>query len=134
MINERRVKELCHMAVYDTGKDKTDQQMGQYYLWDYVSKELIKSFFSGTIAYLLLVLLWAMSSLERVSMLINNLNVLGLAVSLVVLYIGFMAVYLFVTAVVYSVRFANGRKRLKKYEEHMAQARRLYHREDQQKS
>lgn len=134
MINEKRVKELCHMAVYDAHKDKTDQQTGQYYMWDYVSKELIKSFFSGTISYLLLVLLWVLSSLEQVNALINNLNVFSLAVSLLVLYIGFMAVYLFVTVVVYSVRFTNGRKRLKQYEGHMTRARKLYHREDQQRS
>lgn len=62
------------------------------------------------------------------------MNVFSLAVSLLVLYIGFMAVYLFVTVVVYSVRFTNGRKRLKQYEGHMTRARKLYHREDQQRS
>ena len=47
MINEERVKELYHMAVYDDHKSKADCQMGQYYMWDYVSKELVRAFLPG---------------------------------------------------------------------------------------
>ena len=51
MINEERVKELYHMAVYDSHMDKVDSQIGQYYIWDYIGKELVRSFFTGTAAY-----------------------------------------------------------------------------------
>jgi len=45
MINEDRVKELYQMAVFDEYKEKKYRQMGEYYMWDYVGKELVKSFF-----------------------------------------------------------------------------------------
>lgn len=134
MINENRVKELYHMAVYDTRRDKADQQTGQYFMWDYISKEMIKSFFTGTIAYLLLALMWGMSNLERVMFLINNLDVGNLSVSLIVLYVGFMAIYLFVTVIVYGVRYTAGNRRLKNYEAHMNKVRKLYQQEERLKS
>lgn len=89
MINEERVKELYHMAAYDGHKDKTDQQMGQYYLWDYVSKELVKSFFTGSIAFVLLTVLWGMSDLDGFITMINNLAIADLAVRIVILYTDF---------------------------------------------
>ncbi|MCM1283712.1 MAG: hypothetical protein NC180_09825 [Muribaculaceae bacterium] len=134
MIDEERVKELYHMAVYDVHKDRTDRQMGQYYMWDYVSKELLKSFITGTMAYALLVLLWVMSDIEGVTLLVNNLELLDLGVRLLMLYAGFMALYLLATLLVYYMRYRHGRRRLKNYEGHMTRARKLYKREDRLKS
>ena len=44
MINEERVRELYQMAVYDETEDKKCHPMGEYYIWDYVGKEIVKSF------------------------------------------------------------------------------------------
>lgn len=134
MISEDRVKELYHMAVYDAHKDRTDRQVGQYYMWDYISKELIKSFFTGTIAYVLMVALWCMSDLEGITSIINRLDFVDLGVRLLLLYIAFMALYLFATVVIYCLRYRSGRRRLKGYEGHMTRARRMYRREDRLKS
>ncbi|MCM1105982.1 MAG: hypothetical protein NC355_03465 [Blautia sp.] len=134
MIDEERVKELYHMAVYDVHKDRIDRQMGQYYMWDYVSKELLKSFITGTVAYALLVILWVMSDIEGVTLLVNNLELLDLGVRLLMLYAGFMALYLLATLLVYYMRYRRGRRRLKNYEGHMTRARKLYKREDRLKS
>lgn len=134
MINEERVKELYHMAVYDAHMDKADSQIGQYYMWDYIGKELVKSFFSGSIAYVLLVVLWGMSDLEGITAMINNLDIADLAVRVVVLYIGFLAVYLLATVLVYGLRYAYGRKRLRRYAARLKKVRRMYQREDKLKA
>ena len=100
MINEDRVKELYRMAVYDAYEDEKCQQTGKYYISDYVGKEMIKSFFTGTIAFILLVILWGIGDVSALIAFINNADVTDLLIHVIMLYIGFMAAYLFVTAVV----------------------------------
>ena len=53
MISEERVKELYHLAAFDEYENKKYHQAGEYTMWDYVGKEIVKSFFSGTIAFIL---------------------------------------------------------------------------------
>ncbi len=130
MINEERVKELYHMAVYDSHMDKVDSQIGQYYIWDYIGKELVRSFFTGTAAYVLIAVLWGMNDLEAVTARINNLDVVDLGVRAGILYAGFLAVYLLATAAVYLIRYAYGRKKLRRYAVHLKRVRKMYQRED----
>ena len=60
MISEERVKELYHLAAFDEYENKKYYQAGEYTMWDYVGKEIVKSFFSGTIAFILLIVFWGL--------------------------------------------------------------------------
>ena len=131
MINEERVKELCHMAVFDEHSAKECRQMGEYYMWDYVWKELVKSFLSGTIAYLLLMILWGIHNLEGRMEMMGGSNLKELIGWVIIVYIAFLTVYLIVTAVVYCVRYVYGRKRLREYADHLKKVCRMYRREEQ---
>ena len=42
MVNEDRVKEFFQMAVFDQREEARYRQMGEYYMWDYVGKELVE--------------------------------------------------------------------------------------------
>lgn len=134
MINEDRVKELYHMAVYDAHKDRADEQMDQYFMWDYIGKELVKSFVSGTIAYLLIVVLWGMGELEQLSERLVQMDFADLLIRLGFLYVGFLAVYMFVTLLVYGVRYAAGKKRRHRYAGHMKKVQKMYRREERLKA
>lgn len=134
MINEDRVKELYQMAVFDEYKEKKYRQMGEYYMWDYVGKELVKSFFSGTIAFALLLALWGMGNMSDLISFINQADLKDLIVHIAVFYVVFMVLYLLVTALVYCVRYVYGRKELRGYVNHLKKARKLYQREDKLKA
>ena len=56
MISEERVKELYHLAAFDEYENKKYYQAGEYTMWDYVGKEIVKSRFRccQTTAFLLL--------------------------------------------------------------------------------
>ena len=75
-----------------------------------------------------------MGDLERITELVNNLDFVNLSVELLLLYIAFLALYLFVTALVFSVRYVKGRKRLRKYGEHMTKVRKMYRRDERLKA
>lgn len=128
MINEERVREMVHMAVYDTYEEKKNRPMNEYYMWDYVGKELVKSFFTGTISFALLGGLWVLKDLTGLVTYINNTDLTVLVIRIVALYAAFLAVYLLVTAIVYCIRYVRGRKRLRRYAEHLKKVRKQYSR------
>ena len=133
MINEERVKELYKMAVYDAHKERVDEQLCQFFMWDYIGKEMIKSFVTGTVIYALLVVLWGVGQMEMLEERLLKFQFADLIEKVVVLYLVFMALYLFVTLLVYSVRYASGKKRQRKYMKHMKNVQKMYKRDEQLK-
>lgn len=133
MIDEERVREMFHMAVYDRSEDRQARQMSEYYRIDYVGKELIKSFFSGTIVFLLLVLLVLLGVAEDVIDRLSSMDLAETGTMLVVLYAAFEFLYLLVTARIYRARYRSGRAELKKYYKHLKKVNRMYDREEKLK-
>ena len=65
---------------------------------------------------------------------VNSADLTNLAVRFILLYVGFMAIYLLVTVFVYAVRYAKGRKEIRKYVGHLKKVRKMYHREEKLKA
>lgn len=53
MLNEERVILMTKMASYEEGEGKRNMSLGRYFRGDYISIQLLRAFFSSTIAYLL---------------------------------------------------------------------------------
>ncbi len=134
MIHEERVKELFHVAAYDENDEEIIQKAGRYYSSDYVAKELVKSVFSGTLAFILVaaivVLNVANSLLEQLNSMDYETVILFVGVS----YIAFLALYLLVTYLVYQVRYSDYKKVQKDYISHLKKISKIYAREDKLKS
>lgn len=133
MVNEERVKNLYKIAIYERQEKKHERQTGHYYKKDYISKEMIKSFFMGTIAYVLLIVLWIISNLEDFLTSMNNLEVVGDTVIMVLLYLIFMILYLFATHVIARARYKEGRVHLKEYLKALKMTKKMYEREEKLK-
>lgn len=133
MINEERVKQLYKIALYEQKEEKKHHQTGCFYQNDYIGKELIKSIFSGTLAYLCMVILWAMSTWEDVLDSLNNLQIMDSTVTLVIIYLVFLAVYLVATYIVYVFRYEHGRKKIKGYMDDLKTINQMYDREEKLK-
>ena len=67
MINEEKVRELFNIALCDSKSDdsRVQKQSASYYGWDYIWKEGLKSFFTGTFAFAGLVVMWVAGSRRR---------------------------------------------------------------------
>jgi hypothetical protein len=126
MIDEERVKELYHLAVYDEHREKECRQSGQYYIWDYVGKECIKSFFSGTLAFILLAIFAALANLTQITTFLNNVDLVSLAFKILILYLIFMAIYILATILIYCIRYVYRRKELRGYVNHLRRVRKMY--------
>lgn len=133
MVNEDKVKELFHISLYDSKDNNLSKQASSYYGWDYIWKEALKSFFSGTIAFAGIVALWIALSAGELLADINNLDFMSLGITTAILYAAFMVVYIFITIVIYAMRYSKGRKQVRKYLSHMKSLAKMYKREDKLK-
>lgn len=115
MINEDRVKGLCRLAIYDKNYGQKDRPMGRFFRKDYIMREMLKSFLSGSLLYILILVLWGMYRINAILNSLNTTDFLRMAVVIGLCYIAFMAIYLLITYLVHYVRYTEGRKRLKKY-------------------
>lgn len=130
MIKEERVKELFRAAVYERNEDKWSRQTGRYYKKDYVGKEMIKSFFAGTLVFILILVLWGLYSADSLLKALNTVDFVESAVTLVLSYVAFLAVYLLITFLVYQIRYIKGRKKLKAYYGYLKRLNKMYKREE----
>ena len=134
MVNEDRVKKLYKVAVYEQNEEKEHRQAGLYYRSDYIGKEVVKSFFTGTFAYLIIVALWMMSNWSLVMYQINTLEITHTLVGIFVLYMIFMAIYLFVTAVIYYLRYKHSERKLYGYLADLKAVQKMFEREEKLKN
>lgn len=133
MINEERVKKIYKIALYEENEEKEHRQAGFFYRSDYVIKELIKSLFSGTIAFVLIVVLWMMSNWSDIMRQINNLEILDTGISILVIYVIFMVIYLVATFVVYLARYKSSKQKLDAYVKDLKRVYQMYEREEKLK-
>jgi len=134
MINEERVKQLYKIAIYEQNEEKEHRQTGLYYRSDYISKEVVKSFFFGSIAYVIMALLWVMSNWDLVMHQINTLEIIDTVIVMLVGYVLFLIVYLFATALVYYFRYKHSKKKLDEYVGDMKKAYNMFEREEKLKA
>ena len=134
MVNEERVKQLYKIAIYEQNEEKMHRETGLYYRSDYIGKEMVKSFFTGSIAYVIMAALWVISNLDLVMHQINTLEIVETALHMAVIYVIFLVVYLFATAVVYYIRYKKSKKKLDSYVEDLKVAHNMFEREEKLKA
>lgn len=133
MINEERVKQLCKIAIYEQKEEKEHRQAGLYYRSDYIGKEVVKSFFTGSIAYIIIATLWIISNMELVLHQINTLEIIDTVVVMIVLYVLFLIVYLLATVFVYYFKYKFSKKKLDGYLNNLKVAHNMFEREEKLK-
>ena len=134
MVNEDRVKQLYKLAVYEQNEEKEHRETGLFYRSDYIGKEIVKSFFTGSFAYAILAILWVISNLDLVLYQINTLEIIDTAFVMLALYLLFLAIYLFATAMVYYYRYKHSKKKLDVYVTNLKIAHNMFEREEKLKN
>lgn len=130
MINEERVKELFQLALYDQKDDTLRNQVKSYFKSDYVGKEIIKSFFLGTLAFIFIGALYVLYNAQSLLEKINSLDLVQVGTGTAIIYVVFMVVYMFITTLVYTVKYNKVHHEFKKYGEHIKKINKMYERED----
>lgn len=130
MVNEERLRHLIKIAKFDANDGKPCKPMIQYARKDYVSMQMLQSFVTGTITYGLILVIWALYSMESLMKGINTRELSGLLITLIVLYLIFMLAYFAATYVVFQIKYTDGRRKVKKYYSSLKKVSQMYEREE----
>lgn len=131
MLNQERVKEMTKMAVFDERDGKRCKPMIEYLRKDYVAKEMIKSFVTGTIAFILMGAVWGIYNAESLLERLTKLDIRTPLTAAALLYILFMGIYFLVTYLIYNARYTAGRQDVKKFYAHLKKVNNIYQKEEQ---
>ena len=133
MLNEERIKEQYQLALLDRKEGKTLENHRVFYRGDYISKELLKSFFSGTIFFMAVTLLMLFSDLDRLMIEVNKIDYEVFAMQFVAVYLAFISVYLIITYVIYALRYEKQKHKVKIYRNHLKKLNKLYAKDEKDK-
>lgn len=134
MIHEDRVRQMIKLAVYDENKSMGEKKPAHYFRKDYLALEMIKSFFCGTMAYAIIVILGAVYLLGNGAGDISTVNFIRILILTVVLYAVFLGIYLVLTYSIYSARYEKGRKASREYYHTLKRVNEMYRQEDTAKT
>lgn len=134
MINEERLRPMVKMAMFDQNEGKACKPMIQYARTDYVSMQLMRSFVAGSVAFVLLCVIWGLYDTAALMQMLNGAHIKTLIIDIVIRYAIFMIVYLLSTYVVYQIRYTRRRKMVKTYYKNLQDINRIYEREERLKS
>lgn len=130
MLNEDKVKQMTKLAMMEQQNGNKCKPMREYFRSDYISREMLLSFISGTLAYIVMIALYLACTAEELLESLQITNLQGILVTAILAYIVFMAVYFGITYVVYNIRYTAGRKKVKEYYMEIKKINKIYSREE----
>lgn len=119
MIHNERVRRMVQLQAFNDRKGKECFPVVTYFRKDYVGLHMLKGFLSGTIAYGVMLLMWAVSNMEMLMESIHTMDLKQFAISVLLRYLLFLVVYLAAVFVYAQTKYTRAKKELKGYNRHL---------------
>ncbi len=126
MLNEERVILMTRMASYEEHEGKKNMAIGRYFRSDYIAIQVIKSIFSATIAYAVVLALYIFYDFENFMQNIYKMDLIAFARSVLTCYGVTVVVYGIISYLLCTYRYAKAKKSLKSYYSNLKKLHSLY--------
>ena len=129
MLNEKRVKHMVRLAMYESKDGAEELRISSYYKKDYISFNVLWSVMWMTIAYIFVVLLVILSSIP---IMMNNFSmklIISLSIVFVAVYILLVITYTMISKKHYRRKHARSYHRVKRFKEGLAMLDDMYREE-----
>lgn len=130
MVNNRKVRLMTRLAIYERKEGKEDIRLSKYFRRDYVRLHLIYNVIAVTIGYLLVLALIGAYQMEYLIKEAVQLDYIGIGKVILGIYIMILTVYLMASMIGYSLYYDKSRKKLAKYFRMLRRLRSIYQEED----
>ncbi|MGN0505573.1 MAG: hypothetical protein ACI4FZ_03375 [Lachnospiraceae bacterium] len=130
MVNNRKVRLMTKLAIYEKKEGKEDIKLSKYFRRDYVRLHLIYNIIAVTIGYLLVLALICAYQMEYLIKEAVRLDYIGIGKIILGIYIIILTVYIMASLVGYSLYYDRSRKKLAKYFRMLRRLRSIYQEED----
>ena len=126
MLNEEKIRLMTKAAAFEAGEGKKALAMNKYFRGDFISINLIASWFSFTIAFAICVAAWAFYHMEDLMEQINTMDLPAMGKQLIFLYLGLLAIYQLIHYVIFHIRYQKNRRSLAAYQQILKQISHIY--------
>lgn len=115
MVNEKKVKLMTKLALYEQNHGKEDIPMSKYYKTDYVGLNLINSTIVASVGYFLILLCIILINIDNIMKELVEMDYIKVGKDLLFWYVIVLVVNTIVSYIVYTYRFKKARNNLKEY-------------------
>ena len=122
MLNEDKIELMTGIAMFEKREEKRIAAAGRMFKSDFVGRHMLHAFLRFTAAYVLILGVWAMYSVDRLLSAATLDELMKLGATAGVWYAAGLALYLLITRSIYSRRYDEDSRALRAY---MAKLRRL---------
>ncbi|WP_343248525.1 hypothetical protein [Diplocloster hominis] len=131
MVNEEKIRLMTKLAIYEENDGKKEIPLASYFQSDYISYNVIKTAIFVTIAYAIILGLWAVCNMDYVLANLNPDQLIVMIEKIVIIYVAVMLVYLICSYILYRIRYKQARKDLKDYYRLLKELNAFYSKEEQ---
>lgn len=132
-MNDQRVYQMCRLAIFEEEhKEELDGARG-YFRSDYIGRQLFRTTFRTTLAYLLILAGWGMFHFEFLTLQITEVNIWYILEGVAAGYAVLLGIMLFLTYVIWSSRYSAAEDELEFYHDCLKELEKSYEEEDESK-
>lgn len=126
MLNNRKIRLMTKLAVFENKAGKEDISLSKYYKTDYVRYQVLKSIISATVGYILILALLVLYKLEHIIKNAVSLDYKTLGAYALGVYIIIVTVYGLVSLAWFSFKYDTSRKKLIRYFKLLKRLKKVY--------
>lgn len=130
MLNNRKVRLMTRLAMYEQTEGKEDVRISKYFRTDFIRLNVLKTAVAVTFGYLLVLLLLVVYHSEYLIREAVTLDYRGMVLQYAGIYVIILAVYCAFAMIGYMIKYRTSRKKLAKYFRMLRRLRSLYREED----
>lgn len=127
MLNIEKVKSMTKAAAYESGPEKKNIEISDYFRTDYLGLHMVKSGIAYAVSFVIIAGIWFMGKTEDIMLMLTKTDYLeSLIKMLVVLFVAGLVVYEILVYCYYSYKYRNAKKSVRGYHSHLKQIHKIY--------
>ena len=115
MLNEDKIILMTKMASYEENEGKKDLATGRYFRSDYISLQLLKAIFCGTISFAIVIGIALLYDFDAFMKSLYEIDLIQTGKDLIVTYLITVGLYILIVYIVSAYRYDRARQNLKTY-------------------
>ncbi|MCD8379182.1 MAG: hypothetical protein LUC95_02400 [Lachnospiraceae bacterium] len=124
MINAELTRLMTRLAVFESREEKDALAIADYYRKDFIGAQVLSGIVSGTIAFVIILVLYVFYNIEDLMQAVFTMDLLIFARNILLIYFAFILVYGIICYLYATYQYDKKRKRLKGY---LGDMKELYH-------
>ncbi len=130
MVNNRKVRLMTRLAMYEENEGKEDIRLGDYFRRDYLRLQFFYNIIAVTVGYVFLVILYLGYEIEFLIKEAVNIDYPAMGLRLLAIYLVILIVYVTCSLVFGMLKYNASRKKLAKYFRMLRLLRTFYREEE----